>query len=259
MRSAFAVFLTGIVLVAGGQAVEVAYSTNVVGYARVTVPGDGGVVLLGLNFKRVGGEAALKASEVFGVGQLERGDEPLLADTVFVWDPSQGGGLGGYDAVFQRIDGVFREVETLAPLDPEIPTGGALFVSTREGSADRQIVVVGEVVYEAQRSVAFPAGLSMLASPYAAPLDLNGGAGPDWSGATAGALPTLADNVFIWNPGKGARGGFDVYYLDRATHRWHSIEAPGVVAGGAVIAVGGGAIYSARSPFVSLLARPYPP
>lgn len=259
MGRVLTVLLAGTLLAAWGQTGEPGYSANVVGYARVTVPGDGGAVLVGLNFRRPGGDTPWTVSAVFGADQLERGDDPLLADTVFVWDPSRNGGRGAYDAAFQRSDGVFCSVDTLDPFDPEVAAGGAVFVRSRPGSAGRRIVVAGEVAVEAERSIAFPAGLRLFANPYAAPLDLNRNVGAEWSDAAAGPLPTLADNVFIWNPGKAARGGFDAYYLDQATRTWLRSDDLGGVAGEAVIPVGGGAVYSARGSFVNVFSRPYPP
>ncbi len=236
---------------------DAVHCSSVVGYARVTVPGDGGVRLIGVNFGRSSGAGPLRTSDVFGAGQLEKGDEPALADTVYIWDPGKGDG-GGYDTVFQRQDGAFYAADTMAAFDPEIPAGTAVFVRTREGTTDRQILLMGEVVHEALQNVSVPAGLSAFASPYAAALDLNQVAGAEWSGATAGVLPSLADNVWIWNPDKQVGGGYDVFFLHSNTRKWHRIDAPGVVADAAVLAIGRGAFYSARQPYVNELTRPYP-
>jgi hypothetical protein len=239
------------------QADNAVYSSNAVGYVEVTVPGNGGVCLIGLNLKRVNGDGPLLASEVFGTDQLEQGDEPGLADSVYVWNPDTGDS-GGYATVFQRLDGAFYDAATMTPLDPVIPTGAAVFVRTKAGTTDRLISLIGEVVYDTPQSMTIPAGLSVLANPYAAPLDLNSSAGTGWSGATAATLPTLADNVWIWNPDKQAGGGYDVFFLHSSTRKWHRIDAPSVVATDAVLAIGRGAFYSARQPYANSLTRPYP-
>jgi hypothetical protein len=257
MRSTRFAVVLAVAVAACVHADSAVYSTNAVGYVRVTVPGNGGVCLIGINLKRVNGDGPLLASEVFGTDQLEKGDEPGLADTVYVWNPGSADS-GGYTIVFQRPDGAFYDATTMTAFDPLIPTGAAVFVRTRAGSADRRIFLTGEVVYDTPRRMAIPAGLSVLANPYAAPLDLNSPAGAEWSGATAAVLPTLADNVWIWNPNKQAGGGYDVFFLHGSTGKWHRIDAPSVIATDAVLAVGRGAFYSARQPYVNPLTRPYP-
>ena len=153
--------------------------STTVGYVRVTVPGNGGVALIGLNFGRANGTGPLRAAEVFG-GQLGSGDAPELADTLYLWNPDRGEG-GGYDTVFQRGDGAFWDAEAMTALDPEIPTGTAVFVRTRLGTAERRIFLMGEVPDAAQQRLAVPAGLMALANPYAAALDLNQAAEAAWS------------------------------------------------------------------------------
>lgn len=252
-------FAAGVALALGigAQADDAATVSSTVGYLRVTVPGNGGVALLGHSFKRPNGVAPLKVSEVFRGGQLERGDEPLLADAVYVWDSERGEG-GGYRTLFQRLDGTFCDAETLTAFDPELATGAAVFVKTRADTGERQLFLTGEVVNEDVQRLAIPAGLSVLANPYAAALDLNHAVAAEWPGATAALVPTLADNVWIWNPSKLGGGGFDVFYLHSGTGGWHRVDAPGAVASDAVIAAGRGAFYSARRPFVNQLTRPYP-
>jgi hypothetical protein len=257
MRNRLGVAVVVLSVLAGLRAEDVGATSSTVGYVRVTVPGNGGVALIGLNLKRANGTAPLKVSEIFGTGQLEKGDTPALADTVHVWDPDRGAG-GGFITVFQRLDGAVYDAETLAALDPAIPAGTALFVRTKAGTADRQLFLAGEVVCEEVQQVAIPAGLSMFANPYVATLDLNHDVGGEWPGATAGVVPTLADNVWIWNPNKQVGGGYDVFFLHSGTGKWHRIDAPGVVASNAVLAVGRGAFYNAREPLVNQLTRPYP-
>lgn len=230
--------------------------SSTVGYVLVTVPGNGGGTLIGMNLKRTNASAPLLASEVFGTDQLEKGDTASSADVVYIWDAAKAGG-GGWNAYFQRPDGSFRDAEILVASDPAVLTGAALFVRTKPGTGNRLIMLTGEVVGEAQQSLAIPAGLSPLANPYATALDLNHAAGDEWSGATAGILPTLADNIWVWNPDKQPGGGYDVYFLHSTTHKWHRIDAPAVAADAALLALGRGGFYSARQPFVNRLTRPY--
>ena len=104
---------------AGAWAGDANTTSSTVGYVRVTVPGNGGVALVGLNFKRPNGVAPLRLSEIFGTGQLERGDGPALAGTV--------PGLGAVTArvLFKRATGAgTSRCVTAVFLAAAFPTAG---------------------------------------------------------------------------------------------------------------------------------------
>ena len=117
MKNTLLALVVAVAVAACVQADEAVCSSNTVGYVKVTVPGNGGVCLIGLNLKRVNGAGPRLASEIFGTDQLEKGDEPGLADTVYVWNPG-GADSGGYTTLFQRLDGTFCNAATLAAFDP---------------------------------------------------------------------------------------------------------------------------------------------
>jgi hypothetical protein len=231
------------------------YSRNAVGAVRIEVPPAGQFVMAGFSFKPIGADT-ITLKDLLGTNQLVKGTTlPTFATRVYIWDPSLGGG-GGYLAVFQKADGNFyKTAQTSVQTNPVITTGQAFWIQSPNNSATSMpIFIMGEVLSSNDTDRIHTAGFLMIANPFSAPMNLND-TNINWiaDGAKGHAsLPTLADNVYVWN---GV--GYDRFWL-KPDGKWYSTLPGYPLATNAIIPVGAGAWYSAKQQFTNSLVRPYP-
>ncbi|MCX6997037.1 MAG: hypothetical protein NTV49_08095, partial [Kiritimatiellaeota bacterium] len=230
------------------------FSPNGVGYAVVQVPPAGGYALCGLNFMP-GGNDPTTLPDLLGTNQLVRNSAYTLASQVLLWDSEAQGGAGGYLAVFQKPNGNFYLTQTpTVAVIPGIGLGEALWIQSPKGAtATQTVLLAGDVPTDPVMPQFVPAGLSMFANPYAAPLDLND-TNLHWvaNGATARNAYTLADQLCLWTG-----TGYNNLYLRASDQKWH-YQSGGLLATNAVIAPGAGAWYKAKQAVTNWIVRPYP-
>ena len=218
------------------------------GFQKVDIPPAGGVNLVGFNFTS---DQTLYLEDVFGTNQLTQGFLPSLADNIYVWNGSS------YDTYFQKSDGNFYDVANPSTqATTEIVSGMAMFLQSPSGaSATNAITLSGSVLMTDSEQQINNNGLLTFSNPYPTPLDLNG-TNVDWSEATQGFLPTLADNVYIWNPEKTGGPGYESFFI-KTDGKWYESDSPSTL-GNAVLPAGGGAFYDAKNTFTNEIIRPFP-
>lgn len=106
-------------------------SQNAVGYVKVTVPADGGLVLIRHDFESIDGSDITIASII--------GDQMADGSTVFKWNRAAGAYETG--AVFTDLGGGF----TFWSNDQPIERGDAMFVVNGAGAPETDVYLLGEV------------------------------------------------------------------------------------------------------------------
>lgn len=237
------VMLLGMASMASAQSVH----SGIFGFQKVSIPPDGGVKLVSFSFIS---DQSSYLEDVFGTNQLRNGIVPSLADALYIWNGTS------YDFYFQKADGLFYDGSNPfgASVTAEIPPGTAFFLqSPSNASTTNVITLYGSVLMTDYELLAYD-GLITVANPYPTEMDLNS-TDFDWSGATSGVVPSLADIVYIWNPDKAGGAGYESFFI-RSDGKWHEITAPFAL-GNAVVPVGGGAFYHAKNAFTNEIIRPF--
>jgi hypothetical protein len=245
-RKRIALALVGMVSIASAQS---SVTLGTFGFQQVDIPPAGGVNLVGFSFSS---SSPLYLADVFGADQLTQSTLlPTLADLIYIWNGAS------YDIYFQKTDGLFYDGSDPfgAPTTTEIQTGTAIFLQSPSGAVQTNTITLSGTVLMTDSESQVYDGLITIANPYPSEMDLNS-TNFNWSAATSGFLPTLADNVFIWNPNKTGGAGYDVYFL-KSDGKWYEGVSPFPL-GNAVIPAGGGAFYQARNSFTNELVRPFP-
>ena len=227
-------------------------SLGIGGAQRIVLPPAGGATLVGFHFSSPDGSSL---EDVFGMDALTAADDPANADGVYLWDD----GPQAFVKYFQKIDGFFYKAS-----DPEgsqatmsLEAGDALFLRSPASSTETNSFYISGNVCVAEDATTTFSNRIVFANPYPVDLNLNS-TGVDWSAATAGELPTLADRVHIWNPDKAGGPGFNHYFLKTVggSNLWHSCVSPFPVED-PVLPAGGGAIYTAVPSFSHQIVRPF--
>lgn len=220
---------------------------GIVGVTRVSIPPAGGFNLVGFSFSS---STPLYLEDVFGTSQLTQGILPTLADRVYLWNGAQ------YEIYFQKADGLFYDGKNpfSDPKTTEVLPGTALFLQSPQSATETNFIFFSGDVLVTDSEFQSYSNLVMIANPYPTDLDLNS-TNLDWSAASSGTLPTLADRIYIWNPQKSPTPGYDIYFL-KPDGIWYEALMPFPL-GDAVIPAGGGAFYQARQAFTNEVVRPF--
>ena len=242
LKKEILIALMGMVSLASAQEVV---TLGTFGFQKVDIPPAGGLNLVGFSFSSSSFDP-IYLEDAFGSDQLTQGFLPTLADRIYIWDGTQ------YDAFFQKADGLFYN--TLAPSTPvqvEVFPGMAMFIQSPVSAvATNTISLSGSVLLDDFSEQAY-GGLVTIANPYPTELDYNG-TNVDWSAATSGFLPTLADRVYVWNPGTST---YESFFLKNDL-KWYDALSPTTL-GDVVVPNGGGAFYEAKSDFTNNIVRPF--
>ncbi|MFO7869979.1 MAG: hypothetical protein R6V03_00920, partial [Kiritimatiellia bacterium] len=224
-------------------------SVNIVGYTRLNLGPSNSLLLVGFNFEDVATAGPVMLKDLLGTNQLRQATLPTLADVVHYWDAE----AVEYVTVYQKSDGNFYLTDDMTTVTNfPIETGDAFWLQSPSGASDtNQIVISGAVDCGASSLRDIPTGLSQFTHPYATPLDINS-TNVDWiaEGATAGNLPTLADVIHIWD---GTQ--YDTYFL-KSDDKWYDSSTFNL-ASNAIIGVGCGAWYEAKSLYTNEFVRPF--
>ncbi len=217
------------------------------GFQKVDIPPAGDVNLVGFSFSS---DQPIYLEDVFGTNQLTQGVVPSLADTLYIWNGSS------YDFYFQKADGLFYDGSNPfgASVTSEIAPGTALFLQSPSSAAMTNTITLSGSVLMADFELLSYDGLLTIANPYPTKMDLNS-LDFDWSEATPGVVPSLADIVYIWNPDKTGGAGYESFFI-KSDGKWHEITSPFAL-GNAVIPLGGGAFYQAKNTFTNEVVRPF--
>ncbi len=242
LRSRLAIGLCCVASIVSAQEVV---TLGTFGYQKVDIPPAGGVNLVGFSFTS---DQPLYLEDVFGIDQLKQGFLPSLADTVYIWNGSS------YNTYFQKSDGLFYSLSTGTPATEEVVSGMSMFLQSPSGASTTNVITLSGSVLMTDSEEQINDGLITFANPYPTPLDLNG-TNCDWSGATTGFLPSLADTVYIWNPEKAGGAGYDSFFI-KTDEQWYDLSSGTL--GQAIIPAGGGAFYDAKNTFTNDVIRPFP-
>ena len=251
-KKEIAIALMGMVSLASAQEVV---TLGTFGFQKVNIPPARGVNLIGFSFSS---SEPIYLEDVFGTDQLtQTALLPTQADNIYIWNPNKVP-TPGYDIFFQKTNGSFYDGGNPFgdPVTAEIYPGTALFLQSPASAVSTNVITLsGSVLMTDFESQSYD-GLVTIANPYPVEMDLNS-TDFDWSDATSGFLPTLADNVYIWNPEKVPNPGYDTYFLKSTDGKWHEAGSPFPL-GQAIIPAGGGAFYQAKNSFSNDVVRPFP-
>lgn len=227
-------------------------SLGIYGFVKVYIPPAGGVNLIGFNFIS---DEPQYLSDVFPDNSLRKDSVSAEADAIYLWDE----GAQAYNSFFQKPDGLFYSVEDPdgSAVQMEVKQGAAMFLrSPATAQTTNTICFSGTVSLADTKSVPYTQTV-VFANPYPYNANLNS-ALFDWFGATEGELPTLADQVHIWDPNKAGGPGYRNFFLKNVggTNLWHDGTSPFAQAD-PILPVGGGAVYSAIGSFTNVIVRPF--
>lgn len=218
-------------------------SINSVAFVPVTIPANGGAVMVGVNLEKIDGEESISAVDLFGSNQLVRANSALFATQIHAWNGTQ------YVTLYQRLDGRYR-LASGAYTNYQFRTGDAVWLqSPSTSTAPHTIYLVGQILPGPAVQREMIDGIMLIANPFASPWYLNG-TNMTWvlDGAKRGSVGS-ADNIYIWN---GA--SYDQYYLRNANSNWVSAADNAVMTN--PIPVGAGFWYLARGTnFISRIPR----
>jgi hypothetical protein len=227
-------------------------SLGIYGARKIMLHPSGEACLAGFNFTSRQPRAL---EDVFGAGTLASAPDPSDADGVYLWSDVQ----QDFVKYFRKSDGNFYKASDPngSPAPVTLQSGDALFLrSSPTSTTTNSFYITGNVSMADQAATVY-AETIVFANPYPSHLNLNS-PDVDWSAATAGELPTLADQVHIWNPQKAGGPGFDNYFLKSVagSNVWHSGVSP-FTAADPVVPSGGGAVYTAINSFTNQIVRPF--
>jgi trehalose utilization protein len=191
------------------------------------------------------------------------------ADNIMVFDPSK-----GYTTYFlyysAKANTVNNNKWVLNPTTPssvKLGSGGAFWLNVRTTNESIQVpaTFLGQVPNESAKSFSITNGYNMLSCKFAADWDPNTNGTAFWQGSPAlkGAVSTSADNIMVFNPGKGYTTYF-LYYSAKANtvnnYKW--VSGPTTVAPVNFVKMGQGVWYNCRvatpmAPFEVPINRPY--
>lgn len=200
-------------VVAVGIAQEVT-SVNVVGYNKVTMPGNGAFTLVAVNFDAID-PANANVKGIFGT-QLRAGASPTSADKLYIYSPT----TLKYTTLARKLsDGEYHNTVGFSSnpaTNPAMTAGEAIWLKSYAGAPALDITIMGEVVAVSTQEVPIQVGWQLLGYGFSSEIALNDLAFLQ-SGATAGATPTAADNIYLYNG-----SAYDKYALKASDGKWHS-------------------------------------
>ena len=106
------------------------YSSNIVGYSKLTI--HPGLNMIGAGFQIVGGTGGQDMQNIFvdEDGVNVGGEAFYLADNIITWDPTAGGGIGGYTTYYKYDSGgTYPEYDNIWYFDNEAEITDPLPVS----------------------------------------------------------------------------------------------------------------------------------
>ncbi len=199
----------------GAYAADV-YSSNIVGYKKVTIHPGLNMISAGFGMIGVGDAQDFQNIFVDGDGVAVGGVNVNNADNIITWDPTAGA-AGGYTTYYKYYDGS-GEYDNIWYFSNDNEITDALDLSTAfwYKSLNTEPVVMtvaGEVATSETVDVIIHPGLNMIGFPFPVGFDIN--VAVDWaeSGAEGGVNVNNADNIIVWDPTAGAAGGYTTYYM----------------------------------------------
>jgi len=146
--------------------------------------------------------------------QLTGNNIPSLADRVFDFDE----GTGAFDQYFRRADGEWRKVGETTPTTYQVSSDDGYWINVATGNGTQTITVVG-MASANPRTITLVAGFNLVGNAFAFPKDI---VNANLQG-TGNNIPTLADRIFLFNPGTGT---FDQVF-QRADGEWRKVGETG--------------------------------
>lgn len=187
------------------------YSSNVVGYTKVTLAADN-FNMLSAAFVPVGGGEGKKITEIFSDNsQFTSGYASTEADYINVWNG------GGYNTYFYSafIDAWASDQDSFTETEDALPCTEGFWLYRLNTALP--VILAGQVV-TTNVTVSAIAGnnFNMIGNPYAAPMPIKDILASTGS-FTSGYASTEADYINVWN---GA--GYDTYFYSAFIDAWAS-------------------------------------
>jgi len=202
-----------IVVALSAQGADDVHSVNVGAVKTITIPaasGGASFSLLGINFDAFSdGDANLLG--VLG-GKITASFLPTLADQVWLWDGTQYKqyAIHTKDNQFHPADINWEDTTN----NPAIIPGDALWIVTPNGRPAFDLTLTGQAVADATYGVPITNGFNFVAYPYSADINLQD-AVTVAEGGSASFLPTLADQIWLWNG-----TSYEQYALKDSDGKW---------------------------------------
>jgi hypothetical protein len=199
-------FLVGLALTAGtvlAADTNTATSVNAVGFVNKTLPPNGNLTFVSVNFDPVGavGENSGISIQDLLTGQLTGGLSASSGDNIFVWDTAN----QRYDQLFlvagsgnPSYDGKWVRNADFSIATNMLPNGSAFWIRNTH-SFTQQVTFAGQVVdrFSKTNTMNFAFGMNMFGFPYSATVPVNSN---DLSKAATGGLSlSTGDNLIIWD------------------------------------------------------------
>ena len=215
----------------GGAVCADVTSANVVGYQNQNLAkGKGMFTMVSVPFVHVSDTKGFDLENDLTL-EGKHGDAdwtPSKSDQIWVWDPAKGASGAynkfywdvGFDDPSEGWDPGWTEVVgqelMFADMYPNgLPEGGAFYFQNSEANA-KALTVSGAVESKDEAEIDLAAGkgmFTMVGNPYPVATDLekltlegkHGDA--DWT-------PSKSDQIWVWDPAKGASGAYNKFYWD---------------------------------------------
>ena len=257
MKKSLAILIVGSTLVAAAYAQTTVSSANIVGYQQISKPA-GGLQLMGMNWQ----DSTL--TNLVNIDLFTGNANVNLADKLITWNPVSQTYVkyalfsdvpyGGSTTEWRSFTNFFGPA-----VNPVIPAGSALWVTSPNAPSNETIIVSGNAVLDQYFTNSIVTGLQMLSTPFSSDITLSN-LNFIASGATGNANVNLADKITIWDETAQTYVKYalfsDVPY-GGSTTEWRSFTNFFGVAVNPTINLGKGFWYAAQSNFTWIVENPY--
>jgi hypothetical protein len=166
---------------------QTVYSVNVVGFQKIQIP-PGGFAFSATPFTQNTNDI----NAVIGEQGADLADPN--PDAIYTWNGSSYAKSQRFPVVGSPLDGLWVDSSLAALATNDIPPGAGFIYKNGSTTTTQEIVVVGEVIADAQTTVDVPSGLWLVSYNYSSEIELNNST---LAGATAQAAAN--DEIFAFN------------------------------------------------------------
>jgi hypothetical protein len=189
MKKMLALLIAGTSLTAASYAQTTVSSANIVGYAQVTVPSNG-YVMVAYNFET--GNGATYFEDVFGTNQLFSSPRLKNCEIVYMWDPVE-----QQYKQFAQYNGMTYSTDSfdVTPTNPVIR--GGFFIKAATGQTNHTIYLSGNVPTNSIANVGIAGGgsFNLINYPFSSDIAISN---LNVQGATSGSRFKNADMIYKW-------------------------------------------------------------
>ncbi|MDD5435403.1 MAG: hypothetical protein PH343_08245 [Nitrospira sp.] len=206
MKKILYIIIISIFPTSGLFATNEVQSANIVGYNRVTIPSNGQLAMVSMQFDGIG--ATNTFFDVFGTNQLiKNNSNPSSADRIYQYDTVS----STYKIYYQRAsNNFFYQTGNNVPTNPVLEAGDAFWIrSPSSATSNRELVVLGEVVVAPVINMGMVSNMNMISYPFTSDIGLNElGFSNSVGSARNNSNPSSADRIYIYQ-----NGSYKIYGL----------------------------------------------